>query len=195
MNDDTLNAFQDELEKIAINWSGMGRVFGGAARRVAVPAAKQVNRAGKPLKKKFWKEVGQNVKNTAKGFKNPIKSVKRGWNSDGGWTGKGKVTGKLPIGGKSLTVAGGLMSAPEAFSKEDPTGQGRSRAHRITKWVGNQTGGLIGAPYGLSGSLVGSIAGELGGHAVGKSLDTLRGYKPKRQAVPEQYIADRIREG
>lgn len=169
MTPEVFNAFEDEMEKIA-----------------------RFRAAGK-----FARGVFENVKRTVKGFKTPIQSMKEGWHYDGApsnkwwkgkkpggaWTGEGKVTSKLPIGPKSLTVAGGVVTLPEAVSEKDPSGQGRSRTHRMARWAGSQAGGLIGAPHGFSGAMVGGLIGEGAGAASGSVYDSLKRKRPT--AIPK----------
>lgn len=69
-------------------------------------------------------------------------ALKAGWNESGGWMGAGKLTSKLPVGGKSLAVLGTAAQLPGALSKEDPSGQSRTRAERLTGLTGNILGGL-----------------------------------------------------
>jgi hypothetical protein len=170
MDDALLDGFRDEMEKIAAG--------GGFVRGVFNAAKKGVRKMrGKPPEG-FFEGVANNVKNTAKAFKTPGRSMKEGWEygagKGGGWVGNGKITGKLPVGPKSLTVAGGALALPEAVAEEDPTGQGRSRAHRMVRWAGSQAGGLVGTPHGLSGAIVGGVVGEGAGAMAGRALDRLR---------------------
>lgn len=158
----------------------------------------------------FLQNVGTNIGNTLKGFTTPVQSLKKGWEvggwSQGGesrnmlaaglpvgargknWAG-GKGIGRHLPGGKALTVATGLMMAPEALKKEDPTGRGRSRAERIGSFIGNQAGGLIGTPYGLSGAIAGSLVGEGAGKVVGKAFNKITGKKKKK---PEQAATPQV---
>lgn len=47
-----------------------------------------------------------------------------------------------PWWGKALTLAGPALAMPGALAKEDPTGQGRSRAERMTGLAGNTAASL-----------------------------------------------------
>lgn len=101
------------------------------------------------------------------------RSLKKGWHGPGGefsWMGKGKVTKYLPVGEKSWTAIPAAMAAPGLAQKQDPMGQNRGRAERISQFVGGTLGGLAGMgalsraggswARPLIGSIVGSIAGE-----------------------------------
>lgn len=126
------------------------------------------------------KAVVNNARNTFTAFKNPIKSLGSGLSqADGFW-------------GKASVGMGAAMTAPEAFSKEDPTGEGRSRVERSASWVGDQVGGLIGAaPHAgvwgqIGGSLIGGMVGRTAGKLTGKAVDAVRGYKSPTVGVPNE---------
>lgn len=159
MHPSTLHGFLDEMEKLA---KGQGLLT-------------SANRS--------LKEVARDTGYAVASLRRPVKAVKDGWSAGHrhgmGWTwSKGRHAGKYLPGGKTLTVGFGAATAPEAFKKEDPTGQGRSRSERVGKWVGEQVGGLAGTRYGLTGGMAagtaGSVAGETLGKAVGKAKKVLR---------------------
>lgn len=86
-------------------------------------------------------------------------------------TSLGGATRALPIGSKTLMVAGTGLMAREAFKKVDATGQQRSRPERVGGLAANTVGGLLGSAVGnrLMPGLTGSIAGGyLGGMAAEK---------------------------
>lgn len=176
MNSIMVHAFADELEKIAAF-----RVPPGMAQA----AGKAVKSVGSAVSK-FTSGVAKNVGGTAKAFKTPIESTKRGWHGIGpegtpvpgaGWMGSGeafKASKHLPVGAKSLTVAGGVLGAPDAFAKEDLTGRGRGRIERTARWMGGNVGGVIGSPFGMSGAIAGGLAGEAIGGAPSGVMRRLR---------------------
>lgn len=129
-----------------------------------------------------------NAQKTVKSFGTPVEGLRKGWQHTGDWMGKGKLTQHLPIGNKSLTVAFGAATAPAAFSKDDTSGQNRSRFHRIARWTGNQAGGLIGAPYGLTGGIVGAAAGEAAGSLAGRTADLVQRLRHPAPAVVPQAV-------
>lgn len=139
---------------------------------------------------------------------NPVSSL-----PGGGWTGTGPqitkdmgrageawqhvsslggLTKKLPVGIKSLQLAGTAAQLPGALSAQDRAGLGRSRTERVTGLVGNTIGGLAGAGlaarlghHGLAGNLIGGMAGAIGGEklvtapwSVARRLRTPRGQEP-----------------
>lgn len=77
-------------------------------------------------------------KTVARGFGKALKT---------GWAGtKADPTTKV---GKGLTLLGAGLSVPVAMTKDDMTGQGRSRVERTLDAAGNTVGGLAGAGAGL----------------------------------------------
>lgn len=167
VNKTTIQAFADEMEKISAF-----RIPPGLTQA----AAKATKTVGN-----YAAGIGKNVMETAKAFKTPVQSAKRGWHGIGP-DGK-KVPGadwggakykKLPVGAKSLTVAGGILGAPDAFAKEDPTGAGRGRLERTARWMGGNVGGVIGSPFGMSGAIAGGLAGEMIGGAPSSFARRLR---------------------
>ena len=118
----------------------------------------------------------ENVKKTLTAFKTPGRSLSEGW------------TATMRPGGKPLStpwkvfMGGSLaLGVHGAAKKEDPTGRGRSRLRRVTGLVGDQAGGLIGAPFGLAGGLTGSYIGGKLGDVAGAGIDRVRGVRPRPQ--------------
>jgi hypothetical protein len=75
--------------------------------------------------------ITKNVGNTAKN------ALSEGWNGVDGNKNRW-------FGAKGLMVAGGATQLPGALSEEDPTGQGRTRAERLTTFGAGQLGNLAG---------------------------------------------------
>lgn len=105
----------------------------------------------------------QNAGSTVSAFSTPIDSLKRGV--------KATFSPDMPAWQKSLAGIGLVTGAAEVAPKEDPLRQGRSRFERATTAVGDQVGGLIGAPFGLVGGIVGSQIGRKAGMLTGKGAE------------------------
>ena len=159
MNARALAAFHDELVKIA-----------------------KAKRAG------FLTDVASNVGNTLKAVTNPVAAVKAGWNT-GGWSMlsespdavrnslKGKALQAMP-GNKAMTLGFSALSAKDALSEEDPSGQGMSRGERLGRLAGGTVLGLASTPYmkggllpSLASGMLASTAGEVIGGHVGRLAD------------------------
>jgi hypothetical protein len=185
MNPVTAKAFQDELAKIAFRFSrpDPATLAAELMKESAVPG---MGIPGAAAVKKFGKGIAKNFVNTVEAAKTPVKSFKKGWHfgsepGESGWMlGKGKVTKYLPLGPKALTVGSAALGAPDAFAKNDPSGQGRSKLERMSRWTGSNIGGIIGAPFGLTGAFAGGAMGEMAGAGAAKVVDRIRGYKPNR---------------
>lgn len=122
----------------------------------------------------FVNKVLTNVVNTTKAFGTPVQSFKTGIQSSISSTpGSRFFTSGT---NKALLVGGAALGAPEAFAKEDPTDQGRSRSERTALWAGDQVGGIIGAPHGLTGTLTGTMLGRLGAKAAYKGYSKVKGF-------------------
>ena len=141
----------------------------------------------------FMANVGTKIVNTIK----PVgKYLQKGWNA-GGWMGAGKqgpgafesvtslggLTKHLPVGNKSLTVGFGALQAKDAIKKEDPTGQGRSRAERMGSLVGGTAAGLAGMNMGLVGGMATGIGGDIVGGKLGKLVGGKRRPPPAAQTA------------
>ena len=145
-----------------------------------------------------WKEVGAVARE--RGL-NPVKWVREGWNELGrfsephfaskglsrGWMGTGDITRHLPVGPKSFVVGAGALLAPSAFAKEDPTGEGLSRARRIGGWVGGNLLGVaatLPSRAGFIPTLGLGIAGSLAGDYIGRRVGGLFEGSPSAPRVP-----------
>jgi hypothetical protein len=143
-----------------------------------------------------WSDAATVIKQ--RGF-SPVKWVGEGWQELGkftpehfatkvkspGWMGTGDITRHLPVGPKSLMVGMGAVMAPSAFAKEDPTGQGESRARRIGGWVGSNLLGIAATLPSRVGTLpmIGlGIGGSIGGDVIGRRIGGL--FEGKR-VVPQ----------
>jgi hypothetical protein len=111
-------------------------------------------------------------------FSHPIQGLARG--------AKETVTGLKGHPWLTAAILGGTALGIHDLSKPvDPTGAGRSRAHRTAEFVGDQAGGLIGAPFGFAGSIAGGMMGKKIGDLAGKTIDKVRGYKRTPAMVQE----------
>lgn len=183
-------SFMDEMEKI----SGLGDMayYSSEGRKKARAQKKYITEAqareGKKKQAGFMQNIGTriatgipragaNVGNTMKTmFTHPVQGVKAGFKAT-----TSDLKGKPLL--TSMLAASTAMGVNDLRKKEDPTGQGRSRASRAVGFVGDQAGGLIGAPFGISGSIAGSVVGKKIGDTVGKGIDKVRGYKKKAPAM------------
>lgn len=145
-------AFLDELEKISgvVDWM--------KARPAAVA--------------KGLRGAGTNVGNAVASFATPKASLKRGW--DATWRPGGKPLHPLF---KGLMAYGAYNDVKQTMPGQDPTGQGRSRIHRGLTAVGSQAGGIIGAPFGLTGGMAASMIGSKAGDLAGRAVDRVRGFR------------------
>lgn len=71
---------------------------------------------------------------------------------------------------KALTAFNTLKGARDVALKEDPTGQGRSRTHRLLSAAGTTAGGMIAGHYGLVGGLAGSMIGGSAANALARRI-------------------------
>jgi hypothetical protein len=112
------------------------------------------------------KAVVRNARNTLKGFSTPVDSIREG------------LASNKSLFAKTMLGTNAIMTAPQAFSSQDPSGMGKSRVERASSWLGDQAGGLIGAKHGiLTGPIVGATVGRTIGKTTGKTLDAVRGYR------------------
>lgn len=202
MNIDTLNAFADELVKIA-----------ASADDVAKTVVNQVN-ARQGLRAKAmdalrtgWEGVGPEGSPTRMTWRGTglapaaqraaMSPVGRAFDTA---TSLGGLTKYLPVGPKSLMVAGTAAMLPQVLAKEDPTGQDRSRLERTTGFAANTLGGLAGAgalmktQFGSKHPILSSIAGGLGGGLAAEKLVTapfkaLRNRREEKKRRKEQAAA------
>lgn len=115
--------------------------------------------------------VRSDLAGLANAAKTPVSSFKSGLSST--------FSRKSP-GTSALNAASVVLGAPEAFAKEDILGLGRSRLQRMTGYVGEQAGNIIGSRFGVAGNMIGGMGGRAIGSAVGSVADKVRGYKPKQ---------------
>lgn len=163
------NAFDDELRGIvkeAIDPAMIRR--GAAAGGKFLRSAADVVSGNKNTIRQNLTGAGRALKNPVEGFKAGLKHIKGEFSSGGNVS-------------KAMLVGGTALGAPEVMAKDDPRGQGRSRVHRGIQAAASTVGGVITAPFGLSGGLAGSAVGDVVGHQVGKTVDRFRGL---RRATP-----------
>ncbi len=150
MNEITVLAFFDEIVKI--KEAGILRDVGmrilTKAKALPGAAAGAIDNAGKAVSS----------------FSTPVDSLKRGWRMTT------QDFGNMSGGQKGLLALGLMGSGHEALAKEDPLGQGRGRVERISTAVGDQLGGIIGTPFGITGGIVAGQIGRKAGSIVGKGL-------------------------
>lgn len=180
MNIDTLNAFADELVKIA-----------SSADAVAQTVVNQVNeRQGLRAKaldalRTGWHGTGPEGSPTRMTWmgqglapaetRAQMGPIGKAFDTA---TSLGGATKYLPVGAKSMMALGTAMMLPQVLSKEDPTGQDRSRLERGTGFAANTVGGLAGAgalaktQFGKKHPLLGSLLGGIGGGLAAEKVVT-----------------------
>lgn len=158
----TATSFLDELEKISLSAGDAA----GYARSVAGRFGRYVQHHAE--------DTGKNLGNAAAAWAKPRESLKKGWHAT--WNPDGKPLG---LGWKAMMGYGLISGAKDVASKKDPTGRGHSRVRRALRFVGDQAGGMIGAPFGMSGSILSSMAGSKLGDMAGAATEKIRGFRPK----------------
>ena len=201
MNSVTMRAFRDEMTKIAIldyvgnavrtGWHGpdASTTHGRALLRNdpeleqtwlghgRIDKIKEPGTAARAVGAAKYKSMGR----AGKAFEN-VMSL-------------GGATKHLPVGAKPLMALSTATMLPGAVSKEDPSGQGRSRAERISGLVGSTAGGLFGVGAMLNsgkfGPTASNFAGGIGGSMLGERLFTApwRHRRERMQAMQAQQTA------
>lgn len=182
MNSQTLSSFRDELIKIAgvmdylhTGWHGTEQspqTWFGQGRQVK-PVANAASATGRSQMGRFGRAAEE-------------------------VTSLGGLTRALPVGNKSLMLLGTGVMAHQALQKQDPTGQERSRAERLSGLAGNTLGGLVGAGMAAKhfpGSrFIAPLVGGIGGSILGeKALSApfrrqappAAGYQQQQPVYPE----------
>lgn len=188
IDDTTIDAFGDELAKIAGMMGSLGKTMG-----------KFVNTGwNKPMG--LW-EKAKHIDGPLKGKKMFDEAGKQVWHSrpDATFMGQGKYTKHLPIGDKTINTAIIGASVPGAVSKEDPEGIGRSRAERISGLAGGTVGMLAGqgamAHLPMKGlGITRAIAGGLAGGILGERLSTSP-FRKARAELPPAPQAEQVSGG
>ncbi len=121
----------------------------------------------------------QNAGNAVSAFSTPVESFKRGLQMST------KDFSKMHSLQKGLMLTGLAGSAHEALAKEDPLRQGRGRVERAATAVGDQLGGIIGTPFGVTGGIVAGQIGRKAGKLVGKGAEAVhRSLKKPKPETP-----------
>lgn len=192
----TLNAFSDELEKISgligdvgrtakkwvsTGWNKPSGLFERAVHTEGPMAGKKVlDSAGKHV----WKERPNAT------------WMGRGTNSVDGtpalpWSQRKGVTKYLPVGDKGIVAGLTAASLPGALKEEDPAGAGRSRGERLSGLAGGTVGSLMGmgamAHLPMKGwGVTRSIIGGLGGSIIGERMATAPSRALRKAQMPAQ---------
>jgi hypothetical protein len=200
MNSVTMRAFRDEMTKIAIlSYIGNAIRTGWHGPDPSTPhgAALLHPETGDPELAQTWFGHGRVDKASTPGsaaraagaakYKKmgPFDKVFENVSTLGG------ATKHLPVGTKSLMLAGTAAMLPSTLKKEDPSGQGRSRAERLTGLAGSTVGGLFGVGAMLNSGRFGTgtsnIAGGIGGSMLGERIFTAPWrHRRKVRAMQEQ---------
>lgn len=154
MNSDTFLAFGDELVKIAF-FQKLRKGFTQALRDGWHGTQKQID-SGQGA---TWFGKGRIIK---PGMGANARRMEEALSLGG-------LTRALPVGSKSLMALGTGLMAREALRPQDPSGQQRSRAERVSGLAGNTLGGLAGAGFASrlvpgSGFIAPIIGGMVGAH-------------------------------
>lgn len=176
MNEVTIEAFTDELTKIA---------FFQKLRAGAVNALKE-GWHGTPNNPSTWFGQGRVI----------TPGMSRGAKMWEEASSLGGATKALPIGAKSMMALSTGLMAREALRPQDSTGQNRSRTERMTGLAGNTIGGLLGSTVGnrLLPGLVGSAVGGIVGAGLGEKAVTapFRALRNHRMATQQQAPAQQV---
>ncbi len=165
MNDHTFRSFGDELTKIA---------FFQTMRNGFMNALKE-GWHGTKENPQTWFGQGRQVTPG-------MSRAGRMWEE---FSSLGGLTRALPVGSKSMMVLGTGLMARDALRRQDPSGQERSRAERVSGLAGNTVGGLVGSAL-LSkalpqSKLLAPIVGGIAGGMVGEKATTLPWRHPNQQ--------------
>lgn len=158
MNDVTIQAFSDELVKIAL-FQGVKNGFVNTLRE-GWHGSLDPNSPDRTT----WFGKGRQISPGS----GRVARMAEEMSSLGG------ATKALPVGGKSMMALGTGLMAREALRPVDPTGQNRSRAERLSGLAANTVGGLVGSAFGtrLRPGLLGSLGGGLVGGLAAEKLVT-----------------------
>lgn len=162
----TYMAFLDELGKIK---------EAGMMSNLGTKILTSAKGAGRFLKDQTQGGI-RNAGSAISSFATPVEAFKKGLHT----TIHDAKSMSKPM--KAMMALGLVGSVHEATSKNDPMGKGRGRAERVGAALGDQVGGVMGAPFGLAGGLVSSQIGRKAGGLVGKGVDLLRRPKPQLTA-------------
>ena len=124
--------------------------------------------------------AAKNVGEAAAAWTKPRESLSKGWKET--WRPGGQP---LHPAWKALMGYSLLTGAQQALPKKDPTGMGHSRIRRTARLVGDQVGGIMGAPFGFWGGTASSMIGSKIGDTAGAAVDRLRGHRPQPHLPPK----------
>lgn len=190
IDDITINAFGDEMEKISGMVGDMIKNVGGTARKWVSTGWKKP--AG--LFEKATKEAPAMVRGKQVMQHVPLKDAagKQVWKDrpDATWMGRGSgpqdapwkdrtgVTKYLPVGDKAILTGITAASIPGTLRKEDPQGLERSRGERFSGLAGGTLGSLAGMGalahlpfkgFGITRAIIGGIGGGIAGERLATS--------------------------
>ncbi len=172
MNNQTFLAFSDELVKIAF-YKRLAKGFMGAMKE---------GWHGTQANPQSWFGQGRQITPG-------MSSMGRRWEE---LSSLGGLTRALPVGNKSMLALGTYMGAREALRPEDPTGQQRSRAERVTSLAADTAGGLAGTAMALrlapKSGIVAPILGGIVGSKLTRSVATapFKAFRHPQQQQPMQ---------
>jgi hypothetical protein len=179
MNHRAFSSFGDELTKIAV-FKALGNAFKNALH-TGWHGTGPLGSASRQT----W--MGQGLALPAE--RAAMGPLGKAWDTA---TSLGGATKHLPVGAKSMMLAGTALQAKDAIKGEDPTGQGRGHAERVTGVAGNAIGGMAGAGallrtgFGRRNPLMANLIGGIGGGILGEKLTTTPWRAHRERQMAEQ---------
>jgi hypothetical protein len=129
-------------------------------------------------------DVGRQAQLTVKALAHPLRSTIEGARFTGRQAMSGGTLGRaVNLGALGLQGVGVAQDLKSIRKEQDPTGMGRGRGERVGQMVGATAGGLIGAPYKMTGSIIASEAGRRGLGLVGRGADRVIAKVKGRKAL------------
>jgi len=208
----TLNAFSDELEKISgllgdvgrtakkwvsSGWNKPSGLYEAATHEVPkmVKGAPVMHKGQKVLvRQKLKDEAGKQVWKE----RPDATWMGRGNNSVDGeaalpWNQRKGVTKYLPVGDKGILTGLTAASLPGALSQQDPHGLDRSRGERVSGLAGGTIGSLMGMGamahlpmkrFGIPRAIIGGIGGSI----IGERVATAPHRALRKAEMPDQVV-------
>lgn len=174
MNRTQLDAFSDEMEKIAASIilnHGTKFIRSGAGK--ISNTLKGWGSALRSTPRRTGQAVGDIVRS-------PRQALREGWHAT--WHDPATSGGMLGRGMFALGTAG---AAATAIPKDDPMGRGESRLTRTARFAGGTLAGVAGMKRGVLPSIALSMGGDIAGGYAGRAVDKVRGYKPKARPTSD----------
>ncbi len=192
IDDITINAFGDEMEKISGMLGELAKDIGGTAKKwISTGWNKPSGLFEKATHEIHPTQMGQAAK------KLPLKDAagKQVWKErpNASWMGQGPITKHLPVGDKSIVTGLTASAVPAALRKEDEQGLERSRGERVSGLAGGTLGSLAGmgalAHLPMKGlGVTRAIIGGIGGGILGERMATSPYRAARKAQMPQQQM-------